>query len=63
MPDENNAGRAKPGSRLRELGLSNLFVQPFDANAGHVRVVRGVHSVPVGIPVMVQTIFETEWPA
>lgn len=60
MPDENNAGRAKPGSRLRELGLSNLFVQPFDANAGHVRVVR---SVPVGTPVMVQTIFETEWPA
>ena len=41
-------------------GASDLFVQLFGANAGHVRVVYGVHSVPIGTPVMVETIFEIE---
>ena len=41
-------------------GASNLFVQLFGANAGHVRVVYGVHSAPVGTPVMVETVFEIE---
>jgi hypothetical protein len=41
-------------------GASDLFVQLFGANAGHVRVVYGVHSAPIGTPVMVETIFEIE---
>jgi enamine deaminase RidA (YjgF/YER057c/UK114 family) len=43
-------------------GASNLFVQLFGTNAGHVRVVYGVHSSPVGTPVMVETVFEIESP-
>ena len=43
-------------------GASNLFVQLFGAYAGHVRVVYGVHSAPVGTPVMVETVFEIESP-
>jgi enamine deaminase RidA (YjgF/YER057c/UK114 family) len=43
-------------------GASNLFVQLFGANEGHVRVVYGVHSAPVGAPVMVETVFEIESP-
>jgi enamine deaminase RidA (YjgF/YER057c/UK114 family) len=43
-------------------GASNLFVQLFGTNAGHVRVVYGVHSAPVGTPVMVETVFEIESP-
>ena len=41
-------------------GASDLFVQLFGAQAGHVRVVYGVHSAPIGTPVMVETIFEIE---
>jgi enamine deaminase RidA (YjgF/YER057c/UK114 family) len=41
-------------------GASNLFVQLFGANEGHVRVVYGVHSTPVGTPVIVETSFEIE---
>jgi hypothetical protein len=41
-------------------GASNLFVQLFGAAAGHVRVVHGVPSTPVGTPVIVETIFEIE---
>src|SRR6516164_5836774 len=41
-------------------GASNLFVQLFGAQAGHVRVVYGVHSAPIGTPVIVETIFEIE---
>jgi enamine deaminase RidA (YjgF/YER057c/UK114 family) len=41
-------------------GASDLFVQLFGAQAGHVRVVYGVHSAPVGTPVMVETVFEIE---
>ena len=41
-------------------GASDLFVQLFGAQAGHVRVVYGVHSAPIGTPVMVETVFEIE---
>jgi enamine deaminase RidA (YjgF/YER057c/UK114 family) len=43
-------------------GASNLFVELFGAEAGHVRVVYGVHSAPVGTPVIVETVFEIESP-
>src|SRR5580704_26005 len=43
-------------------GASNLFVQLFGAQAGHVRVVYGVHSAPIGVPLMVETVFEIESP-
>jgi enamine deaminase RidA (YjgF/YER057c/UK114 family) len=43
-------------------GASNLFVQLFGAAAGHVRVVYGVPSTPVGTPVIVETVFEIESP-
>lgn len=39
-------------------GASNLFVQLFGPEAGHVRVVYGVYSLPVCTPVVVETIFE-----
>ena len=39
-------------------GASNLFVQLFGSEAGHVRVVYGVYSMPVGTPAIVETIFE-----
>ena len=41
-------------------GISNLFVKLFGAEAGHVRVVYGVHSAPIGTPVMVETVFEVQ---
>ena len=43
-------------------GSSNLFVQLFGAQTGHVRVVYGVHSAPIGTPVIVETVFEIEPP-
>jgi len=44
-------------------GASNLFVQIFGQEAGHVRLVYGVQSLPLGAPVIVDTIFEIEPPA
>jgi enamine deaminase RidA (YjgF/YER057c/UK114 family) len=41
-------------------GASDLFVQIFGSEAGHVRLVYGVQSLPVGTPVIVDTIFEIE---
>src|SRR5437867_10591864 len=41
-------------------GSSDLFVQIFGRDAGHVRLVYGVQSLPVGAPVIVETIFEIE---
>jgi enamine deaminase RidA (YjgF/YER057c/UK114 family) len=41
-------------------GASNLFVQLFGPQAGHVRVVSGVQSAPIGTPVIVETVFEVE---
>ena len=41
-------------------GASDLFVQLFGPQAGHVRVVYGVQSMPIGTPVIVETIFEIE---
>jgi enamine deaminase RidA (YjgF/YER057c/UK114 family) len=41
-------------------GASNLFGQLFGAQEGHVRLVYGVYSAPIGAPVMVQTVFEIE---
>jgi enamine deaminase RidA (YjgF/YER057c/UK114 family) len=39
-------------------GASNLFVQLFGAENGHVRTVYGVQSLPIGTPVIVEVIFE-----
>ena len=39
-------------------GASNLFVQIFGPEAGHVRLVYGVQSLPIGAPVIVDTVFE-----
>lgn len=39
-------------------GASNLFAQLFGPETGHVRVVYGVQSMPMGAPVMVETVFE-----
>src|SRR6266516_6455636 len=41
-------------------GASDLFVQIFGRDAGHVRLVYGVQSLPVGAPLIVDTIFEIE---
>jgi hypothetical protein len=41
-------------------GASNLFVQIFDPAAGHVRLVYGVQSLPIGAPLAVEVIFEIE---
>ena len=41
-------------------GASNLFVQIFGQAAGHVRLVYGVQSMPIGAPLIVDTIFEIE---
>jgi enamine deaminase RidA (YjgF/YER057c/UK114 family) len=41
-------------------GASNLFAQIFGPETGHVRVVYGVQSMPIGAPVMVETVFELE---
>ena len=41
-------------------GASDLFVQIFGRETGHVRLVYGVQSLPVGAPVIVDTIFEIE---
>jgi enamine deaminase RidA (YjgF/YER057c/UK114 family) len=39
-------------------GASHLFAQIFGPETGHVRVVYGVQSMPIGAPVMVETVFE-----
>ncbi|EDY16315.1 hypothetical protein CfE428DRAFT_6128 [Chthoniobacter flavus Ellin428] len=39
-------------------GASRLFVQIFGESAGHVRLVYGVQSLPIGAPVVAETIFE-----
>jgi enamine deaminase RidA (YjgF/YER057c/UK114 family) len=39
---------------------SDLFVQIFGRDTGHVRLVYGVYSLPIGAPVIVDTIFEIE---
>jgi len=41
-------------------GASNLFVQIFGPEAGHVRLVYGVQSLPIGAPLIVEVIFEIE---
>lgn len=41
-------------------GASNLFVQIFGPEAGHVRLVYGVQSLPIGAPLIVDAIFEIE---
>src|SRR6266404_5018477 len=41
-------------------GASNLFVQIFGPEAGHVRLVYGVQSLPIGAPVVVDVIFEID---
>lgn len=41
-------------------GASNLFAQIFGPEAGHVRLVYGVQSLPVGAPLIVDVIFEIE---
>jgi enamine deaminase RidA (YjgF/YER057c/UK114 family) len=39
-------------------GASNLFVQLFGTENGHVRMVYGVQSLPIGTPVIVEVILE-----
>ena len=39
-------------------GASDLFVEIFGAENGHVRLVYGVQSLPIGAPLIVDTIFE-----
>lgn len=41
-------------------GASDLFVQVFGPETGHTRLVYGVCSLPIGAPVIVDTIFEIE---
>jgi enamine deaminase RidA (YjgF/YER057c/UK114 family) len=41
-------------------GASNLFVQLFGTENGHVRTVYGVQSMPISTPVIVEVIFEIE---
>src|SRR6267154_2121429 len=41
-------------------GASDLFVQIFGPKADHTRLVYGVQSLPVGAPVIVDTVFEIE---
>src|SRR6266571_7011867 len=41
-------------------GASDLFVQIFGPEAGHVRLVYGVQSLPLGAPLVVDAIFEIE---
>jgi enamine deaminase RidA (YjgF/YER057c/UK114 family) len=39
-------------------GASDLFVKIFGSEVGHVRLVYGVQSLPIGAPLVVDTIFE-----
>ena len=39
-------------------GASDFFAQIFGRETGHVRLVYGVYSLPIGAPVIVDTIFE-----
>ena len=39
-------------------GASDLFAKIFGSKAGHVRLVYGVQSLPIGAPLIVDTIFE-----
>jgi enamine deaminase RidA (YjgF/YER057c/UK114 family) len=39
-------------------GASDLFVQLFGPEVGHVRLVYGVQSLPIGAPLIVEVIFE-----
>ena len=41
-------------------GASDLFVQIFGQGNDHVRLVYGVQSLPIGAPVIVDTIFQIE---
>lgn len=41
-------------------GASDLFAKIFGRDACHVRLVYGVYSLPIGAPVIVDTIFEIE---
>ena len=41
-------------------GASNLFAQIFGSEPGHVRLVYGVQSLPIGAPLIVEVIFEIE---
>jgi enamine deaminase RidA (YjgF/YER057c/UK114 family) len=41
-------------------GASDFFGQIFGREAGHVRLVYGVQSLPIGAPVITDTVFEIE---
>jgi len=43
-------------------GASDLFAEVFGPEIGHTRLVYGVYSLPIGAPVIVDTIFEIEPP-
>ncbi len=42
-------------------GASNLFAEIFGPQSGHVRLVCGVYSLPMGAPVIVDAIFEIQY--
>src|ERR1041385_1571251 len=41
-------------------GASDFFAQIFGRETGHVRLVYGVYSLPIGAPVIVDTLFEID---
>ena len=41
-------------------GASELFIQIFGPETGHTRLVYGVQSLPIGAPLIVDTMFEIE---
>ncbi len=41
-------------------GASDLFVEVFGREAGHTRLVYGVYSLPIGAPLIVDTLFEIQ---
>jgi len=43
-------------------GASDLYAQIFGPETGHTRLLYGVYSLPIGVPVIVDTIFEIERP-
>jgi enamine deaminase RidA (YjgF/YER057c/UK114 family) len=41
-------------------GASDLFASIFGRDTGHVRLVYGVYTLPIGAPVIVDTVFEID---
>jgi hypothetical protein len=54
------AARIASLNALAADGASDLFVKIFGPEAGHVRLVYGVQSLPIGAPLIVDVIFAIE---